>query len=1116
MADKIVKQIQQLIAEKDPKKSLGKIKTSEPKNFTFKDQNRISVPESENRGSRTQAQTRPKNIVWLEFSYQHNRGKFHDFERLDDFFITSQPLIRSLITSENGNFSDINVVGNFNSIYFAMVTARATALVPIQINSSDSSVALFTRAPGESWRRLFSSGNQTFTNSKVFLPLTVGENEIGIVYYREDSNGLIEITGGLGSYVTSFVTWQASSNSFKKNKNRLHATTDISAKSQFVDGRNGPALANIVSVDPTNADLSSTYSCNFYRQNNKQLSFNVVSGWDPNGFVVSGDKVTDFPIAGTCIFDDVTSAGFTISGVRYHDQIDQTIVKVSGTLTVSPLSSNPLWIRDYDQFDSIRKTSSQVISGLDFNVVAGETYSYAVTTTDFVGNESDFSSVVNLIAGDFTPPGQVTGLSATGGNKAIELSWTNPSDPDLKGIHIWDKQNPVSGTDIPVATLLKGTKNTVPNKFIAVQTTSGTLIDDWPYSFYASTFDWAGNEDAVSMPTASATTIVEIKTKRTGQRIETDTSTNQLRFYDSNGNLVVKLGETIFGNGNGLLIQQGLIFLDNEDPNNFGIISQHDIITGGNVSELQPAIQGEVITREDPLAGTSIGVAGVVRNLVGNNTQTNQWGVYGSVNAAATLVPYKTWAGYFDYNVNVEGLLVSNNLTVENNLIVSGLAQLDNGVSLNNSSPYALLDSAGMIRTTGSTSQGSAAGKGLEITYQDDTIGGRLLSFDRDASAYKPSTFDSSIHYFNVSGTRTTTLDSFGIRTSTSTDTFLKLGGRINHIPSTTDAWIINSRGDGSFYPFNQFGNLVLAPRTNADRNVVLMAGNPAKPVVSVTPNNGGTLLVSGTTTDIGARVISVGTMVAASKQENAEFIALSAITGNSTFIQAGRSGSGSFLPIKFLVGSGGSTRMTIDTNGFVGVGSQTPGAQFHVRGSTVQFDADSSQNGRFRFGKITGITADTEAFLHMDNGNNLGFFLRSDGNTPFMGAWDGGSLNFRGFDIANNGTLSSQATLFQVDFGNTRAVISGAMIFRDNVSDPTTGSNTAAVYAKDVAGTVEMFVRDEASNVTQISPHNKQGDWVFFSKNIRTGRVRQINMDKLVSAVEKLTGEKFSQEWYE
>lgn len=47
-------------------------------------------------------------------------------------------------------------------------------------------------------------------------------------------------------------------------------------------------------------------------------------------------------------------------------------------------------------------------------------------------------------------------------------------------------------------------------------------------------------------------------------------------------------------------------------------------------------------------------------------------------------------------------------------------------------------------------------------------------------------------------------------------------------------------------------------------------------------------------------------------------------------------------------------------------------------------------------------------------------------------------------------------------------------LIFGDNGGDPTPGTNTAAIYAKDVTGTVELYTCDEAGNDTLQTPHTQ------------------------------------------
>ena len=60
----------------------------------------------------------------------------------------------------------------------------------------------------------------------------------------------------------------------------------------------------------------------------------------------------------------------------------------------------------------------------------------------------------------------------------------------------------------------------------------------------------------------------------------------------------------------------------------------------------------------------------------------------------------------------------------------------------------------------------------------------------------------------------------------------------------------------------------------------------------------------------------------------------------------------------------------------------------------------------------------------------------------------------------------------------STTQTISGAKTFSSPIaltvaSDPSTATNNAHIYAKDDSSSAEVFVRDEAGNVTKISPHN-------------------------------------------
>ena len=79
--------------------------------------------------------------------------------------------------------------------------------------------------------------------------------------------------------------------------------------------------------------------------------------------------------------------------------------------------------------------------------------------------------------------------------------------------------------------------------------------------------------------------------------------------------------------------------------------------------------------------------------------------------------------------------------------------------------------------------------------------------------------------------------------------------------------------------------------------------------------------------------------------------------------------------------------------------------------------------------------------------------------------------------------------------------------------SDPSGTTDHAHIYAKDDSSSAEIFVRDEAGNVTKLSPHNEKGNWEYYSKNVKTGKVVRIDMEEMIKDLEQLTGKKYIKE---
>lgn len=79
-------------------------------------------------------------------------------------------------------------------------------------------------------------------------------------------------------------------------------------------------------------------------------------------------------------------------------------------------------------------------------------------------------------------------------------------------------------------------------------------------------------------------------------------------------------------------------------------------------------------------------------------------------------------------------------------------------------------------------------------------------------------------------------------------------------------------------------------------------------------------------------------------------------------------------------------------------------------------------------------------------------------------------------------------------------------------VSPTGTLTDAASFYVNDG----DMYVASSKGDHTQLSPHNDNGEWEFFSRNTKTGRIIKINMEAVIREVERLSGKKFIEESWE
>ena len=241
-------------------------------------------------------------------------------------------------------------------------------------------------------------------------------------------------------------------------------------------------------------------------------------------------------------------------------------------------------------------------------------------------------------------------------------------------------------------------------------------------------------------------------------------------------------------------------------------------------------------------------------------------------------------------------------------------------------------------------------------------------------------------------------------------------------------------------------------------------------------------------------------------------------------------------------VGAGNTTAepVKIDTsNGRLGVGMDAPSHALHVADnsfpSTFERFAGASTGGSgIVFAKSRGSSAGS--YTIVSDGDDLGqlVFKGADGNSwaaaaAIIGQVDGtpGDGDMPGrltFHTTPDGSETATERMRIDSTGNmllggtaTPASSVGNLCLFNGTAPSGSVTNGVVLYAQDVS-TSELKVRDEAGNVSTLSPHNFEllGErsepmaWSYANKNVFVGKELSVDMMKVIRALEKLTGETY------
>jgi len=190
------------------------------------------------------------------------------------------------------------------------------------------------------------------------------------------------------------------------------------------------------------------------------------------------------------------------------------------------------------------------------------------------------------------------------------------------------------------------------------------------------------------------------------------------------------------------------------------------------------------------------------------------------------------------------------------------------------------------------------------------------------------------------------------------------------------------------------------------------------------------------------------------------------------------------------------TTAITIDSSGKVGIGTSSPGKTLDVDGQLRIRNAGPSGYALLEYGASPTAT------------NNWHVGSEGDGSFRFYnGTFGAGTERMR---IDSSGNLLLGGSSSPASATKSFAIFNGTA---------PTGSvtNGVIVYAEDVSTSSELKVRDEAGNITTLSPHNfsqipegPSEDMAFSYYSEKDNKYINVDMLAVVRELEKLSGKQF------
>lgn len=206
-----------------------------------------------------------------------------------------------------------------------------------------------------------------------------------------------------------------------------------------------------------------------------------------------------------------------------------------------------------------------------------------------------------------------------------------------------------------------------------------------------------------------------------------------------------------------------------------------------------------------------------------------------------------------------------------------------------------------------------------------------------------------------------------------------------------------------------------------------------------------------------------------------------------------------------------GGTGVTSSTGSGNVVLSASPTFSGTVTTRAISLTGSGGTPDTISFGANSGSAA---IWLYDNFPNRVGFGVNSLELQAFMGNSDHFSWNKGGAmqAVGTNEVARLEAVgNFKIGASTARGTTEGTnqIVLFNGTAPAGTLTNGGSIFC---AGG-EIKVADAAGNITQISPHDNDGNWIHSETNYK-GRVLRVDMERLVKAIDKLLGGGFVQEF--